>query len=223
MASNETRTEITYHRVRADILSGSLPAGTPLQFAQLRDAYGASMGVLREALTRLATEGLATNKAQQGFRVVELTLEDLNDLTDSRVLIETAVLREAIVHADLEWETRVVSAHHRLERTEKHINGDQHTVTDAWSAAHEQFHTALLSAAPNKRLAGFAESLRAAAEMYRRWSMPYEAVKRDVDAEHRTLMELALNRDIDAASEALAAHLSYTRDLIVRGQADARQ
>lgn len=223
MPDSETLTDVAYQRVRADILNGSLAPGSPLQFAHLRETYGTSMGVLREALTRLASEGLAVSKSQQGFRVVDLSLQDLIDLTDSRILIETAVLRDAIDCGNIEWETRVVSAHHRLERTAKHIDGDENSVTEAWALAHQQFHMALLSAAPNKRLMGFAESLRVAAELYRRWSMPYEAAKRDVPAEHRNIMELSLNRDAAAASDALAHHLSFTRDLIVKGNAEVRQ
>lgn len=217
MPESETRTEVAYHRVRTDILSGMLEPGAPLQFAQLRETYGASMGVLREALTRLASEGLAVSKSQQGFRVVDLTLKDLNNLTESRILIETAVLQDAIRNGDIEWETRVVSSHHRLEKTPKHINDDANSVTDDWAKAHQQFHMALLSSAANTRLMGFAESLRVVAEMYRRWSIPFEATKRDVDTEHRDIMRLALNRDVDGASAALTQHLSFTRDLIVKG------
>ena len=223
MTVSETQTELTYHRVRADILSGHLAPGSALQFAHLRESYGASMGVLREALTRLTAEGLAVSRAQQGFRVVDVSLKDLDDLTDSRVLIETTVLREAIRHGDLDWEAEIVSTHHRLERTEKHIDGDQNTVTEDWARAHQGFHLALLSAAPNTRLLSIADGLRAAAELYRRWSMPYEEVKRDVDAEHRALMDLSLTRQADAACEALSHHLSFTRDLIVKGTGEARQ
>lgn len=219
----ETRTEVAYHQLRADILSGHLAPGSSLQFAELRQNYGASMGVLREALTRLSAEGLAISRAQQGFRVVELSLKDLSDLTESRVLVETAVLRQAIEVGDLEWESQIVAAHHRMERTQKHIDGDENSVTDAWAKAHQSFHMALISAAKNTRLMKLAESLRVAAELYRRWSMPHEIVKRDVLAEHRALMELSLSRNADAACEALADHLSYTRDLILQGSKGAIQ
>lgn len=223
MAGSETQSELTYHRLRADILGGHLAPGAALQFAQLRESYGASMGVLREALMRLTAEGLAVNRSQQGFRVVDLTLKDLDDLTNSRVLIETAVLRDAVEQGDLDWEAGIVSAHHRLERTPKHIDGDEHSVTDAWARAHQEFHAALLSAAGNQRLMNIANSLRAAAELYRRWSMPYERVKRDVDAEHRELMDLALGRKPEDACEVLAQHLSFTRDLILNGTRSTRQ
>lgn len=213
----ETQTDKAYEKIRRDILTGELQAGATLQFAHLREAYGHSMGVLREALTRLAAEGLAQKRSQHGFRVVELTLDDLNDITDSRMLVEAEVLRDSITHGDLEWESTVVSALHRLERTEKHVNGDPQTVTDDWAIAHQAFHMSLLNGARNKRLMTYADNLRASAELYRRWSMPYEVVPRDVDEEHRTLRDLSLSRDADRACDALRQHLSFTRDLIVKG------
>ncbi|MEO1550616.1 MAG: GntR family transcriptional regulator [Pseudomonadota bacterium] len=217
MTIAETQTDKAYERIRKDILTGQLEAGSTLQFAQLRASYGHSMGVLREALTRLAAEGLAQKRSQHGFRVVDLSLGDLNDLTDSRMLVEAEVLRDAISHGDLEWESAIVSTHHRLEGTPKHIDGDPHSVTDDWAIAHQAFHMALLAAARNQRLMTYAENLRAAAELYRRWSMPYESVPRDVDEEHRNLRDLTLARDTEAACAALRQHLSFTRDLIVRG------
>jgi len=220
MATTETQTDRAYASLRNDILSGALAAGSTLQFSRLRESYGHSMGVLREALTRLSAEGLAVKRAQHGFRVVELTLKDLNDLTESRILVETAVLKDAIEHGDLDWESVIISSHHKLERTEKHIDGDPLSVAEAWAVAHQSFHMALLSTARNARLKGYAETLRASAELYRRWSMPFEVVPRDVDAEHRALRDLTVARNVDAACEALAEHLSFTRDLIVRGQRD---
>lgn len=222
MGSPATRAEIAYRRLRADIMGGQRAPGSALPFAELSDAYGASMGVLREALSRLAAEGLAVSRAQHGFRVVDVSLEDLNDLTDSRILIETAVLRDSIEHGDLEWETRLVSAHHRLKQTSKHVDDDRHSVTDEWSRAHQSFHVALLGSACNTRLLTMADGLRAAAELYRRWSIPFESVERDVPDEHRNLMELCLARRSDDACAALAAHLSFTRDLIVQGMEDDR-
>ena len=223
MTATQTQTDRAYESLRNDILSGALAAGSTLQFAQLRASYGHSMGVLREALTRLAAEGLAIKRAQHGFRVVDLTLKDLNDLTESRILVETAVLRDAIQHGNIDWESAIMSAHHKLERTEKHINDDPHSVTDDWAIAHQAFHMALLSAAKNERLKTYAEGLRASAELYRRWSMPYEIKPRDVDAEHRALRDLAVARNAQSACDVLAKHLSFTRDLIVQGKAGGGQ
>ena len=223
MATTQTRTEEVYHRIKADILGGLIEPGSQLPFAKLKSDYGASMGVLREALMRLTAEGLTINQSQLGFRVMALSLEDLVDLTTTRCTIESLVFKDAIRNGDLEWEARIVSAHHRMERTPKHDPTEGTPVTAAWAKAHHDFHMALLSSAKSKRLMGIAESLRAAAEVYRRWSMPFEIVKRDVTAEHQELVDLALKRDADGAAASLTRHLQLTKNLIVKGVSGGRQ
>lgn len=223
MTESETRTEQVYRRLRADILGGLIQPGSQLAFAQLKNDYGASMGVLREALMRLSAEGLAINTAQRGFKVMELSLEDLADLTATRCTVESLVFQDSIHHGDIEWETRIIAAHHRMERTQKHEDGESNTVTAAWAQAHHDFHMALISAAKSRRMQAIASSLRAAAEVYRRWSMPFEMVKRDVSAEHLELMNLAIARKTEEAGAALVKHLTLTKTLIMDGVARSRQ
>jgi DNA-binding GntR family transcriptional regulator len=223
MTASQTRTEEVYHRIKADIVGGVIEPGSQLPFAKLKADYGASMGVLREALMRLTAEGLTVNQSQLGFKVMSLSLDDLVDLTETRCTIESLVFMDSIRNGDIEWEARVVSAHHRMERTPKSDPDEAAPVTAAWAKAHHDFHMALLSAAKSRRLMGMAESLRAAAEVYRRWSMPFEVVKRDVSAEHQELVDLALKRDAEGAAASLIRHLQRTRNLIVNGVAAGRQ
>jgi DNA-binding GntR family transcriptional regulator len=218
-----TRTEQVYRRLKADILTGQIEPGAALPFAKLKEDYVASMGVLREALMRLTAEGLTVNQPQFGFRVISLSLEDLTDLTGTRCTIESMVLRDAVTNGDLDWETRVLAAHHRMERTKKFEGGDGTHVTLAWAQAHQEFHEALLSGARSLRMQAIASNLRAAAEVYRQWSIPFEVVRRDVSAEHREIVDLALARNANEAMAALVRHLSATRDLILKGTQPPRQ
>lgn len=217
VAESETKTEQVYRRLRSLILSGRVQPGAQLQFAWLKEQQGASFGVLREALTRLSAEGLVVNQAQYGFRVMSLSSNDLADLTEARCLIESLVLKDSVTHGDLEWEGRILAAHHRMERTPKHVDDDPRQVSEAWERAHHDFHTALLSAARSRRLQAIAANLRASAEVYRRWSMPFEQPKRDVSAEHMELLNLSLARDAQGAAASLTRHLSRTKDLILGG------
>lgn len=194
-----------------------------MPFAKLKANYGASMGVLREVLMRLSAEGLTVNQPQLGFRVITLSIEDLTDLTQVRCEIESMVLKDSVRNGDLDWETRVLSAHHRMERTQKFEDDEKSPVTLAWSIAHQNFHEELLSGARSKRMQSIAANLRAAAEVYRQWSIPFEVVKRDVPSEHRMIIDLALARKPDEAAAALVKHLSATRDLILKGAAAPQQ
>src|SRR5438105_6636492 len=126
MATDTTGRSLTarvYASVRADILAGRFSPGQRLRPTDLAAANGVSLNVVREALSRLAGERLVQALPQQGFAVVRLSARDLHDLTEVRVLVETAALRRSIEHGDLAWESALVAAHHRLANTPM-SNGD---------------------------------------------------------------------------------------------------
>lgn len=224
MPSSRARTqgERVYAALRADILTGRQPPATRLPFGELTARYGASMGVVREALSRLTAEGLVQAQAQQGFRVMPLSIDDLRHLTDARSVIETFVLKEAVTHGGVGWESQVVATHHRLERTEQMDSDDPDRLSDDWAAAHSEYHRTLLAGCPNPRLRAVAASLRDSAELYRRWSVPFAHEHRDIASEHRAIVGAVLSHDGDAAAALLALHIRHTsRVLIDQAAADA--
>ncbi|SHK75806.1 DNA-binding transcriptional regulator, GntR family [Pseudonocardia thermophila] len=212
-----TRAERVYSALRADILAGRLRPGDRLPFTELSAQYGASMGVVREALTRLAAEGLVEAQPQYGFRVTPVSAEDLRDLTEARCAIETLVLRQAFAHGGVEWETRVVATHHRLQRTPQMAPDDPERLSDEWLAAHRAFHTALLDGCPNRRLRAVAASLHDAAELYRSWSVSLTQERRDIPGEHRALLDAVVAGDADAGVAALTAHIQRTTATLIAG------
>jgi DNA-binding GntR family transcriptional regulator len=206
-----TRGEEVYDVVRSQLLNGVLRPGQKLRMVELAGRFGVSQSVVREALTRLGERGLVVASPQRGFRVRELSVADIAELTELRVEIETVALRLAIERGDIQWETGVITAFHILERT---------PAADAeWAARHSDFHHALIAGCKNLRLQGVVQGLRDSAELYRQW---YQALAgdhhRDLPAEHRELKELALARDAGAAIEALNLHITRTpRQLVAYG------
>src|SRR5262245_51885029 len=95
-AAGETRAADVLHRMRSDIISCALKPGTKLRFESLRDMYAVSFSTLREGLSRLVAEGLVTAEDQRGFVVAPVSIEDLNDLTYVRVLVERECVALAI-------------------------------------------------------------------------------------------------------------------------------
>jgi DNA-binding GntR family transcriptional regulator len=215
----ETRADDLRRRMRADILSGALKPGERLPFHDMCWRYGTSIGVLREALTWLATQGLVTTHAHQGHVVTPLSRWDLDELTAARLLIEPAVLALSVQHGSVEWEARVVAAHHVLTRTPRTDPDDPSRPSADWASVHEAFHAALFSGCGNARLIAITEGFAHGAALYRIWSIPYEE-NRDVAAEHRGLMDAAIERDADLAARRLRDHISHTVD-VLRAHIDA--
>lgn len=216
MTGTEPKTQSAgvYASLRAELLAGAYLPGSKLKLAGIGSRYGVSLSVVREAMTRLAGEGLVRAQPQRGFCVTPLSVEDLLDLTRARVLIETSVFRESICQGGLEWESAVLAAHHTLQGTpyttrEGHLGGD-------WSHAHHAFHRSLLTGARSPRLESIATELRDCSLLYQHWSIEIaHDLDRDVAAEHQNIAELAVARDADGAVRALTEHIERTTSALL--------
>jgi DNA-binding GntR family transcriptional regulator len=82
-----TRGKEVYDVLRAELLNGMLNPGDKLPMVELARRFSASQSVVREALTRLAEQGLVVAAPQRGFRVRQLSVEDIAGLTESRVAV----------------------------------------------------------------------------------------------------------------------------------------
>jgi DNA-binding GntR family transcriptional regulator len=202
------------HAVRNDLLTGQLRPGEPLRLAQLAGQYRASISAVREALLRLSEQQLVTLTPNAGFRVRDVSREDLEDLTELRVLVEAEAARRSVTLGDAEWETEVVAAFHRLDRIDPRDPADLGT-TDAWADAHALFHHALIAACGRPRMLALADSLRDSSELYRQLSAQATLdTGRDVQDEHRRLRDAAVRRDANGTAELLKSHLRQTTQLI---------
>ncbi|MCX4596737.1 GntR family transcriptional regulator [Streptomyces sp. NBC_01549] len=204
-----------YRQIRSDILSARLRPGQRLKVSPLCDRFSVSLSVVREALTRLSAEGLVRSEPQLGFSVIPLDRPGLVDLTNVRVELETLALRWAIEKGDLEWESRVVGALHKLGRTEFRVPGAASQVSEAWSTAHAELHEALASGCGSPLLMELRQGPYDAAEVYRRWTMPAQRGKRDIHGEHTAIVNAAMSRDADLAAELLEQHLRQTTEILL--------
>ncbi|WP_367325888.1 GntR family transcriptional regulator [Streptomyces sp. HUAS ZL42] len=216
-SATTTRSNEVLQRLRSDILNGRLAPASKLGFAELGARYDVSSGVLREVLPRLVEQGLATSEAQLGFRVVDVSVHNLTQLTEARVAIETFVIREAVAHGAIAWESDVVAKHHALERIGRASTGVE--ISEDWLVAHEAFHLAILVGCGNRYLYEAAARLRSISEVYRCWSTPESRrTHRDIEAEHRAIMEATVGRDADLAASLSERHIRLTTELAIASQ-----
>jgi DNA-binding GntR family transcriptional regulator len=210
-----SRSERVYESLRSAVLHGEFAPQQALKPQELATRHGVSLAVVREVLLRLVGEGLAERLPNRGFTVPATGAERWQSIAEARAVIEPAMLRMAIGAGDLEWETRVRAAHHRLAGTPAYEREDDAHFSDAWAEAHRRFHRALLEGCGNEVLLATFDRLWTDSELARRWSAQ-NSPGRDGDAEHRALEEAALARDADLAADLLRHHLVRTAAELTR-------
>lgn len=208
-------TQDAYQRLRADLLACRLQPGMRLKINELCRTLSVSLSAVREALSRLTSEGLVVAEPQRGFRVAPISAEELRDLTGVRAQIEGLCLERAIAAGDVGWEAQLVAAFHRLSRTQERDPGDPQRMDEAWSAAHAAFHEALVGACDSPWLLRLRAILYAQSERYRRLSVPLAKITRDLNREHQDIMEAALARDAVLAGTLMTQHIELTTRVLL--------
>ncbi|MEF2551591.1 GntR family transcriptional regulator [Aurantimonas sp. A2-1-M11] len=201
----ETTGENAYRRIRADIVFGRLAPGQKLRLERLKDDYGASVSTLREILNRLSSERLVTAEGQRGFEVAAVSIANLKEVAALRMLLEEHALEHSFVAGDMEWEGRVVAAHHKLAVMERRMKAGDRSETELWKRYDWEFHQALISACGSRELM---ETHAAVFDKYLRYQMIALSFRGDIAAgEHKALLDAALDRDAVTAKSVLARHV----------------
>jgi DNA-binding GntR family transcriptional regulator len=211
-----TLAEQAYLALRHDIVRGTWAPGQALRMAGLSKAYQMGFSPLREALSRLQADGLVTLAPLRGFTVAPLSLDEMWDTVNLRILIETEALRRSIRQGADDWESGIVSALHALtlQYQRAKAGGDD----DKWELErrHNIFHRQLISACGSPRMLDMFDKLYIDAERYRIPILLAGGVGqgRDVQREHADIAEAAIQRKPDLAAERLAAHYRLTAETI---------
>lgn len=203
-----------YERIRADIIFGRLTPGARLRLDRLAGAYGASVSTLREILSRLSSEGLVVAEGQRGFQVASVSPAGFQDVAAMRLLLETYALPLSFAAGDLEWESQVVAAHHKLAAMERRMMGGESKEAELWKRYDREFHQALIAASGSQTLLDLYGRVF---DQYLRYQMVAVVFRGEIAAEeHRMLLDCALRRDADRACDVLARHVNgcvaYTLD-----------
>jgi DNA-binding GntR family transcriptional regulator len=219
--SSHNLTQGAYEALRADLLACRVAPGSRLKIQELCQQHAVSLGAIREALSRLTSEGLVVAEPQRGFRSAPISRADLEDLTMVRIEVESLCLSRAIEIGTVDWEARLVAAFHRLSRTPERVASDPARSADDWAEAHAGFHSALVDGADSPWLLRLHGQLYAQSERYRRLSIPLGSMDRDVDGEHRQIMEAALARDAARANGLMRRHIGATTTILLKADMPA--
>ena len=216
--TEKTLADQAYKAMREDLLGGRLLPGSRLRLGEVQLRYGLGMSPVREALMRLASEGLVVADGQRGFSVASISLDELHDVTRTRGRIEALAMRDAIAHGNADWEANMMAAFHRLTRAPVPANAEDTEIANTWEARHQEFHQALVAACGSPWMRRLHTQLMEHSERYRRVRLfhvtPSAVLLRDVEKEHAAIMKAALARNPDKACELIQAHLRRTEAMV---------
>ena len=200
--------------VEHDILAGHLAPGARLGIVDLVERYEIGATPLREGLSRLVSRGLIVGIGQRGFRVADISREDLADITCMRTAIEIEAIKLAITHGDDAWEAGILSALHQMRRHIERTGNEFREGAEDFDRLHKGFHTALLAACDSRRMLAAHSDLYDQAYRYRRVMMrQFDSGKKFVRV-HQLLADCVLSRDIPGAQAMLAEHLHSTINFV---------
>ena len=204
--------ETAYQRIRDDIVFGRIAPGQKLRLDRMKTEYAVGISTLREILSRLSAEGLVIAEGQRGFEVPPVTAQNLRELARLRLLLETHALCQSFAAGDIDWEGRVVAAHHKLEVIERRMLAGERE-TELWKRYDWEFHQMLISACGSRELMAAHASVF---DKYLRYLMIAFCFRGEAAAaEHRALRDAALDRDCEAAARVLTDHINGCIDYTI--------
>jgi len=209
-----------YSIMRQDIIEGTLHAGDKLKPSELKSRYDVSINTIREALTRLSSDGFVESEDQKGFRVARISLENLNELQQMRVLLEIEGIKQSIANSSVEWEAGIVAAHYKLTQIEGAMEKDDKANFKLWCQYDYEFHRALIGACDNTLLIDLHEKVF---DQFRRYFLINIKVngfdKKQISGDHDKLRDLVLKKDTEACIQALCNHIGViaeqNKDLLI--------
>ena len=201
--------EVALAELQDSILSGELPAGSPLRLEELAARLGMSISPVREAVRRLESLGLAVHVPHRGARVSELALDDLRDTYEVRLVLEPLAVRRA---AERFTARDADAARARLdEYADAHARSDLRSARDA----HAGFHFTLYRASGSEWLLRLIRPAWENCERYRAISLHGRSTA-EVELEHLRILDACAEHEPERAADELASHLSATANLVAR-------
>jgi DNA-binding GntR family transcriptional regulator len=191
--------------IRASIITGQMAPGEVYSAPVLAARYQVSVTPVREALLDLVKEGLLTPVRNKGFRVVEPSDEDLDEIAKVRDLLEPAAVAEVARNATPEQLAQLRALASEISRYAKQGAIEEYIQAD------RNFHLAVIAATGNSRLLEIIGRLRGQARLFGLAKIAEAGQLEASSRDHDDLLAAIENRDGPRAEEIMRAHLGHVR------------
>ena len=216
LPSRQMLADGVYEAVKEQVMNLTIPPGTRINIDKLARELQVSNTPLREALTRLETEGLVTRRNLRGFWTADLIDErGIREYYAVRLLLEPCAAEEAARSLDLEALTanlQTILDQMRQSAQIRTLDHDYQRYRD-FAAADARFHGAIAAASGNAVLAGILAGMNAHAHNYRLY---FRGGMADATViEHQAVLDALIAQKPAGAAAAMYAHLEHARDRLL--------
>jgi DNA-binding GntR family transcriptional regulator len=200
-------TDRAYERIRHDIICCAIPPGTEISEPQLCNQYKLGKAPVRMALSRLAHEGLLHAIPRRGYRVTAVTLRDIQDIFELRLMLEPAATRMAAGRVNGQ-QLRALDEACRAG----YEPGDVKSIS-RYLEANKAFHVAIAQATGNTRLAAAIEQLLD--EMTRLLHLGLGLRNRSREIQDQSLIRALLRADGATAERICREQIESARNMVL--------
>lgn len=199
--------------LRDAIISRELKPGELYSVAKLAEIFGVSRTPVREALLALASHGMVKFERNQGVRIQEATIHDIEEVFQIRLLLEPPAAHKVTTGMTRELLRDLKQALRGMQRAV--ADGDIDTM---WEDD-RRFHWLILAGTGNERLADYVDTLRNIVLTKAIFTAGRSRTPEDIVAEHAAVFESMELKDADAAASAMFEHIRHTGILLMKQQA----
>lgn len=200
-----SKTKLTVYRsLKTEIITGQKQPGQRLDADEIKNEFGTSIALVREALQMLSHERLVTIKPRSGYFVSFMSLKELRDLLELREVLEKAAIELATTNITEE-------AIAELETIHGEYTGDDSESYSRYTDENRNFHYLIAKASGNDELA---EALGHVLDRLARFMVIRRAGKSLPDI-HGRLIKTLKQRDSEAANQAITSELKETKNAIM--------
>lgn len=205
----ENLTDKVYRAIKDRILSQDIEVGARLRDEELAPQLGVSRTPIREALLRLAREGLVEMVPRSGTHVRTFTGEDIEEIFDLRIVLEALAVRKAVGRLTPAELARIRDLHQAAERAM--------AKGEIGPALHfdDELHRMILDASGNRKLQEIMRTINDFVTLFRNLGARTPA-HRGFTYRHKEIVRALTRRDPAAAERALTEHIEVARREVFR-------
>ena len=206
------RSKVIYEGLRKDIITGALQPGESLVESQLAKQFNCSQAPIREACISLSNEGFLNATPYKGFTVSEITMKEIKDLYEVRLLVECAAAEMAARNAPPEL----------IEEMELNMKIQRAGIDpeNLWGFlnAEVSFHLAIAKASRNELLQRFVSLAWGRFQQFYFKTLPLRESKSDPDTvdEHSTIVAAIRAQDPERAKKLMFEHILLGRETALK-------